>query len=63
VLGDKVLFSKLEKYPVSITDMNAATQFVFNERGVTVPADNAQAIRIYVGYDEGPVDKGKAKSS
>lgn len=56
-LGDKVLYSKLEKYPVDVTDMNAATQFVFNERGVTVPDDSAQSIRVYVGYDEGPPKK------
>lgn len=52
--GDKVVFSKLEKYPVEITDMNAATQFIFNEKGVTIPEADAQSVRVYVGYDEGP---------
>jgi hypothetical protein len=62
VLGDKVLFSKLEKYPVDVADMNAATQFVFNERGVTVPDASLQSIRIYVGYDEGTPAKSPSKA-
>jgi hypothetical protein len=50
--GDKVLYSQLHQYQVRITDLSAATQFVYKENNVTVP--DASPYQVFVGYDEGP---------
>jgi len=63
VRGDEVLYSKLTQFPVSLTDKTAATQFVFNDKGVSVPVPAEQNIRIYAGFDEGPAPKKKTASA
>lgn len=53
-LGDQVLYSQLHQYKVQIADTSTATQFVFNDPNVTVPAPSARNYQVFVGYDEGP---------
>jgi hypothetical protein len=52
--GDAVLYSKLHKYQVGVTDPSTATQFVFNDRGITFPMPAEKSIQVFVGYDERP---------
>ncbi|MBB2970046.1 hypothetical protein [Mesorhizobium sp. RMAD-H1] len=52
--GDSVLYSKLHKHQVSVTNPSSATQFVFNDRGISFPTPAEKSIQIFVGYDEGP---------
>ncbi len=52
--GDKVVYSKLHKESVSITNGDASTQFVFNDKGISLPMPDKQNIQIFVGFDEGP---------
>ncbi len=52
--GDKVVYSKLHKQQVRIVNSDTATQFVFNDKGVTIPMPNKQNIQIFIGFDEGP---------
>jgi hypothetical protein len=54
VQGDKVIYSKLHKQAVSVTSGGGATQFVFNDKGITVPSESARSVQIFVGFDEGP---------
>ncbi|APY13375.1 MULTISPECIES: hypothetical protein [Brucella] len=52
--GDQVVYSKLHKQRVSITNSDTATQFVFNDKGVTIPMPDKQNVQIFIGFDEGP---------
>ncbi|PRD45728.1 hypothetical protein C5748_00770 [Phyllobacterium phragmitis] len=52
--GDSVLYSKLHKYQVSVSDPASATQFVFNDKGISFPTPAVKDIQVFVGYDEGP---------
>ncbi|WP_188825942.1 hypothetical protein [Brucella endophytica] len=54
--GDAVLYSKLHKYQVSVTDPTTATQFIFNDKGITFPAPAQRNVQVFVGYDEGPAN-------
>lgn len=51
--GDQVVYSKLHKQRVSITNPDTATQFVFNDKGVTIPMPDKQNVQIFIGFDEG----------
>lgn len=51
--GDQVVYSKLHKQRVSITNPDTATQFVFNDKGVTIPMLDKQNVQIFIGFDEG----------
>ncbi|MFK3666610.1 hypothetical protein ACI2JN_15335 [Ochrobactrum teleogrylli] len=52
--GDQVVYSKLHKQAVTITNGDTATQFVFNDQGISLPMPDKQNIQIFVGFDEGP---------
>jgi hypothetical protein len=52
--GDQVVYSKLHKQTVTITNSDTATQFVFNDKGISLPMPDRQNIQIFVGFDEGP---------
>lgn len=54
VEGDKVIHSKLYRQSVSVTSGGVATQFVFNEKGISFPMPAKQNVQIFVGFDEGP---------
>jgi len=54
--GNDVLYSQLHKYPVSIASAAGATQYVFTDPSVTVPAPSAANYQVFVGFDEGPYD-------
>ncbi len=53
VHGADVLYSQLHQYKVQLSDLSAATQFVFNEPNITVPAPTAKDYQIFAGFDEG----------
>ncbi|RCS23362.1 hypothetical protein DUT91_13845 [Phyllobacterium salinisoli] len=52
--GDAVLYSKLHKHQVSVSNPSSATQFVFNDRAISFPTPAQKDIQVFVGYDEGP---------
>ncbi len=54
VRGDEVLYSELHKYQVVIDSLTGATQFVFSDPNVSVPAPTAANLLVFAGYDEGP---------
>ncbi|MGU3399445.1 hypothetical protein ACLBWS_06835 [Brucellaceae bacterium D45D] len=54
--GDKVIYSKLHKQTVTMNS-NAAAQFVFNDKGISMPTPDKQNVQIFVGFDEGPQKK------
>ena len=56
VQGETVLYSKLHKYPVQISDGVGATQFVFNDTEIVIPAPQSRNVTVFIGYDEGPYD-------
>ncbi|MHC5306657.1 hypothetical protein [Bartonella sp. LJL80] len=53
IQGDSVVYSKLHKYPVKISNGSEATQFIFVDDQISLPKPTSKNIRIYVGYDEG----------
>ncbi|QKC97814.1 hypothetical protein [Mesorhizobium sp. NZP2298] len=61
--GTDVLYSQIHQYQVHVTDPSVATQFVFTDSNVVVPAPTAQDYQAYAGYDEtapkGTTDKPK----
>ncbi|RWO40712.1 MAG: hypothetical protein EOS12_25045 [Mesorhizobium sp.] len=50
--GTEVLYSQLHQYQVQVTDPSVATQFVFTDSNVVVPAPTAQDYQAFAGYDE-----------
>lgn len=50
----KVAYSQLHKVPVAVTDTIGATQFVFNDTGISIPKPSGTNLIVYAGYDEGP---------
>ena len=50
--GTEVLYSQIHQYQVQVTDPSVATQFVFTDSNVVVPAPTAQDYQVYAGYDE-----------
>ena len=61
--GSQVLYSQLHQYKVQVSDMSAATQFVFNDPNVSVPEPTAKDYQVFAGYDDGPPRKAKADGS
>ena len=59
--GSDVAYSKLHPYKLQVSDMSAATQFVFNEPNISVPEPTASNYQIFVGYDEGATAAAKPK--
>jgi hypothetical protein len=59
VHGADVLYSQLHQYKLQVSDMSAATQFVFNDANVVVPEPSAKDYQVFAGYDEGPPAKKK----
>ena len=53
--GDRVVYSQLHKQMVNISNGDVATQFVMNDKGISIPIPEKQTIQIFVGFDEGPV--------
>lgn len=60
--GDEVLYSQLHQHQVPITGGAGATQFVFNDPNVVIPQTGSRAVKVYVGYDEGPPEKKRASA-
>ena len=54
VHGADILYSKLHQYKLQLSDLSAATQFVFNEPNIAVPEPTAKDYQIFAGFDEGP---------
>ncbi len=54
VHGADVLYSQLHQYKLQVSDMSAATQFVFTDPNVVIPEPTDKGYQIFVGYDEGP---------
>lgn len=52
--GDEVLYSELTNY--SATMESGSSQFLFSDADVRIPAAQADDVRLFVGFDEGPYD-------
>lgn len=56
--GEKVVYSELTQFPVTLTDVAQASQFVFT-KDVPIPPDVSGLTKVHIGFDEGPVKKKK----
>lgn len=56
--GETVVYSELTQFPVTLTDIAQASQFVFTKE-VPVPATVSGLTKVHIGFDEGPVKKKK----
>jgi len=54
--GEDVPYSQLGKIQVAVSPNAGATQFIFKDEQVAVPAPTSQNLQIFVGFDEGPYD-------
>lgn len=54
VRGDQVVNSTLNKYKVTVSDTSGATQFIYDDENIAVPAPVDRSLQVFVGYDEGP---------
>ncbi|KGF67751.1 lipoprotein [Hoeflea sp. BAL378] len=54
--GENVLYSDLQKHPVTLLEGMPAEQFIFTNSSVTFPAASARSVKLYVGFDPGPYD-------
>jgi hypothetical protein len=55
--GGNVTYSELKKHQVQLGGGSAATQFVVNDAGISMPEPSAGSIQIFAGFDEGPPKK------
>ena len=55
---DKVLYSELTQFEANLPSGTPTTQFLFNHRDVAIPSSASKSVRIYVGFDEGPYNRG-----
>lgn len=53
--GEEVLYSQLHRYKAQVEAVGA-TQFVFSDPAIVVPAPSQRNVRILAGFDEGPYD-------
>ena len=49
-LGDEVVYSNVADFEVAVSKTSGATQFIFNNANVSVPADGG-TVQVLVGYD------------
>jgi hypothetical protein len=59
--GSDVVYSQLHQYKLQVSDMSAATQFVFNEPNISVPEPTASNYQVFAGFDEGATAAAKPK--
>ncbi len=52
--GENVLYSELQKQPVTILEGMPAEQFIFTNANVSFPASSSRTAKLYVGFDPGP---------
>ena len=52
--GENVPYSQLGTVQVTVAPNGGATQFLFKDQQVVVPAPTAQNLQVFVGFDEGP---------
>lgn len=53
VQGGEVIYSQLHEYQVVVNAGTGATQFVFTDPNVTIPAPTGTNIQVFTGFDEG----------
>jgi hypothetical protein len=49
--GDEIIYENVASYEVSVSKGSGATQFIYNNPGVPIPAPEAGTIQAFVGYD------------
>ncbi|WP_099865179.1 hypothetical protein [Pararhizobium haloflavum] len=54
VRGNEVIYSELTDFSAQLD--SASGQFLFSNPNVRIPAEGAENVRVYVGFDEGPYD-------
>lgn len=52
--GENVPYSQLGKIQVAMAPNAGATQFIFKDSQVVLPAPTQQNLQVFVGFDEGP---------
>ena len=54
VQDENVIYSQLHQQQVQVAEVGGATQFVFTDPAIVMPAPSQRDVIVYVGYDEGP---------
>jgi len=52
--GETVLYSELQKHPVSLVEGGPAEQFIYTNATVTFPVSASRTAKLYAGFDPGP---------
>ncbi|WP_290774913.1 hypothetical protein [Hoeflea sp.] len=52
--GETVLYSELQKHPISLVEGGPAEQFIYTNATVTFPASASRSAKLYAGFDPGP---------
>lgn len=55
---NKVLYSELTEFETSLPQGTPTTQFLFSKPDVNIPISASRSVRVYIGFDEGPQDRG-----
>lgn len=56
--SNKVLYSELTQFETNLPGGDPTAQFLFSDPNVNIPIEQSRAVRIFVGFDEGPPKKG-----
>ena len=54
--GEELPYSQLGRLDVAVAPNAGATQFIFKDDQIAIPAPRAQNLQVFVGFDEGPYD-------
>jgi hypothetical protein len=54
--GENLPYSELGKITVAVAPGAGATQFIYKDERIAVPATNPRGMQVFVGFDEGPYD-------
>lgn len=52
--GETVLYSELQKQPVTLAEGAPASQFIFTNANVTFPVSASRSAKLFIGFDPGP---------
>ena len=56
--SNRVLYSELTEFETTLPEGNPTTQFLFSKPDVNIPIADSRRVRVFVGFDEGPPNRG-----
>ena len=49
--GGQIIHDRVQDHQVTVADTAGATQFIFNDAGISMPQPSSQNVQVFVGFD------------